>query len=245
MSSMSPTNDDTSPISSQKLAPFLRQLSDDIRQQAFTHRSRRAQEVAVHETNERLEFLGDAVLELCVSDYLIKAYPKHDEGSLTRYRAAIVRTESLAQVARELSLGDFLELSNQETTLPDDLSDSLLADTFEAVIGALYVDKGYEAANTFINEYLLTHLERFITNHDAKDPKTLLQERVQSEGLEAPTYSVVKEAGPDHDKVFTSAVHIDNNRADLTGTGPSKQKAEQAAAARALQTYFSTPSSMV
>lgn len=226
------------------LPPELQSLSKDIRKKAFTHRSLRAQAVARHETNERLEFLGDAVLELVVSEFLILKYPKLDEGTLTRYRAALVRTESLARIARELNLGDHLRLSTLEPMPAEDLSESILADTFEAVIGAIYRDQGYQQAEKFITTYLLPRLPEFITTAEAKDAKTLLQEKVQALGSEAPQYEIVEATGPDHDKVFTSAVILPGQER-FTGKGPSKQKAEQAAAAEALKQAFSLEENLI
>lgn len=222
----------------ESLPPEVNSISTDLLQRAFTHRSVRGQSVvARHETNERLEFLGDAVLELIVSEFLMQEYPTHDEGSLTRYRASLVRTESLAFVARELHLGDHLKLITLEPVPAEDLSDSLLADTFEAVVGALYKDQGYQAATKFIHTYLLPHISEFITSAEAKDAKTLLQERVQAKGEAAPQYGIVEESGPDHNKIFTAAVEI-TGYDPFSGTGASKQKAEQAAAANALNSVF-------
>ncbi len=219
------------------LPPQLQDLSEELRDKAFTHRSLRAQSVPRHLTNERLEFLGDAVLELVVSEFLIARFPKLDEGTLTRYRASLVRTESLAFVARELHLGDHLHLGTSEPMPEEDLSDSILADTCEAVIGALYQDSGYQAAKEFIHTHILSHFSEFITTSDAKDAKTLLQEKVQAMGEDAPEYEIIDEVGPDHDKIFTAAVSIPG-KDTYTGSGASKQKAEQAAAAEALRGVF-------
>ncbi|MCD8484261.1 ribonuclease III [Candidatus Woesebacteria bacterium] len=224
--------------------PELADLSESLRNRAFTHRSLRAQSVARHETNERLEFLGDAVLELVISEFLIAKYPKLDEGTLTRYRASLVRTESLATVARDLQLGEHLHLGTMEPIPAEDLSDSILADTCEAVIGAIHRDKGYAAAEAFIHKYLLPHLPEFITTVDAKDAKTLLQEKVQALGGEAPQYEIVEESGPDHDKIFTAAVVLPGYE-PFTGKGASKQKAEQAAAAEALKQAFALEENLI
>lgn len=231
-------------IDTQNLPSELQALPQPLLEQAFTHRSLRARSVAKHETNERLEFLGDAVLELCVSEYLLQSFSEEDEGILTRYRAATVRTESLALVARELHLGEYLMIHESEPLLPTDYSDSLLADTFEAVIGALYLGFGYETASRFITTHLLSHFNDFIAHHDAKDPKTLLQELVQSQGKATPIYKIVEANGPDHHKIFTAAVHVENSPA-YTGQGPSKQKAEQAAAATALRQLFPSDQNLI
>lgn len=219
------------------LPPELTALSAQLRDQAFTHRSLRARHLKREETNERLEFLGDAVLELIISEHLFETYPHSDEGRLTRYRAALVRTESLATVAQQLHLGEYLQANLGEETAVDGQYPSILADTFEAVLGALYLDSGYATCRAFIHKYLLPHQPDFITFMDAKDPKSLLQEKLQAEGQEAPEYVVIQEEGPDHSKTFTvQAVMPD--REPVLGEGPSKQKAEQAAAESALIRYF-------
>jgi ribonuclease-3 len=210
-------------------------LSPDLYQQVFTHRSLRSRKIKKESTNERLEFLGDAVLELVVSEFIFKNYPKADEGKLTRYRAALVKTETLATVANQLHLADHLQanLSDKaEEKLP-----SLLADTFEAVIGGIYLQSGYLACQAFVKQYLLSQLKTLITDIDAKDPKSLLQEKLQANNLEAPEYEVIKEEGPDHNKIFTVKVIIPGKKPQK-GVGPSKQKAEQAAATNALSRYF-------
>jgi len=224
-------------LSKTNLPPELINLSPALRDQAFTHRSLRARQLKREETNERLEFLGDAVLELVTSEYLFKSFPHSDEGRLTRYRAALVRTESLAMVAQELHLGEYLQANLGEESPVDGQYPSILADTFEAVIGALYLDQGYQACRDFIHKYLFPHQKEFITALDAKDPKSLLQEKLQASGQAAPEYTVVKEEGPDHDKIFTVMVIFADNITVL-GEGASKQKAEQAAAEAALFSHF-------
>lgn len=220
------------------LVPLLADLPSSLLEQAFTHRSLCARDVEHCETNERLEFLGDAVLELCVSEYLYEEFPKLDEGTLTRYRSAMVRTESLAQVAHALDLGSHLKMSIGEEQSGGAQSESTLANTFESVVGALYLGKGYPAAKRFIHEYLVPHFSEFVSDRDAKDPKTLLQEKVQALGKPAPTYNTLKAVGPDHAKTFTVSVQLEG-LAPVDGEGPSKQKAQQEAAAQALKQYFS------
>ena len=219
------------------LPPELAKLAEPLRNQAFTHRSLRARHLKREETNERLEFLGDAVLELIISEYLYEKFPRNDEGQLTRYRAALVKTESLATVAQELHLGEYLQANLGEEAPNEGQYPSILADTFEAVLGALYLDQGYEACRNFVKKYLIPHQKEFITVLDAKDPKSLLQEKLQAEGKNAPEYIVVKEEGPDHAKIFTVQVNITDTE-PIFGDGPSKQKAEQAAAEAALVRYF-------
>jgi ribonuclease-3 len=212
-------------------------MSDALREQAFTHRSLRARHLKREETNERLEFLGDAVLELIVSEYLYTTFPHGDEGKMTRYRAAFVKTESLALVASELNLGAYIQTNLGEEVPTDTQFPSILADTFEAVLGALYLDSGYEACRAFVNKYLIPYRNTFITALDAKDPKSVLQEKLQAAGLNAPEYIVVKEVGPDHAKTFVIEVIIPEKK-PVKGEGSSKQRAEQAAAEAALLRYF-------
>lgn len=216
----------------------VRSLSAKLREQAFTHRSLSARHLTHAETNERLEFLGDAVLELCISEYLFQHFPQLDEGTLTRYRSALVKTESLAVVATQLHLGENLLMSAGEEKSGGQHSVSLLANTFEAVIGALYLDKGYSSAAAFIHEYLIPHFEAFTSENDAKDAKTLLQETVQALGKAAPLYETVSAEGPDHAKIFTVEVSV-MGYPPARGEGASKQKAQQAAAQALLKAHFS------
>lgn len=229
---------DTTDIDWSTFPATLSELNPQLRQQAFTHRSLRAQKIRAHHTNERLEFLGDAVLELVISQYLYEQYPKWDEGRLTRYRAALVRTESLAFAAHEIGLGELLQTNVPEEGQLDEHSlPSYLADTFEAVLGAIYLDKGYQACQQFVKTYLLTYEDQLVTDKDAKDPKSRLQETLQSQGYNAPDYNLVKTQGPDHAKVFQVEVQIPNHQA-VRGQGTSKQRAEQDAASNALIQYF-------
>lgn len=221
------------------LPPELAALSPTLALQAFAHRSLRAQAVAHYDTNERLEFLGDAVLELVVSEHLFAQFPQHDEGTLTRYRAAMVRTESLALATERLGLQDHLHMNTGPEDMANEISESVMADLFEAVTGALYLDAGYAAAKEFITKNVLSQMDETALENNAKDPKTRLQELVQSAGQETPIYTIVQELGPDHAKEFTSAVSVgvgeSGQSRTFTGTGASKQKAEQAAAQTALE----------
>lgn len=194
---------------------------------ALTHRSM----IQISgQSNERLEFLGDAVLELLVSEFLYDAYPEEDEGALTRYRAALVRTETLGQLGRELELDSKIHVRDeQETTL----SDSVIADTFEAFIGALYLDQGLPSCKQFLQTHLFPKLEVIVGDDDGKDAKTLLQEKVQALGQTAPAYRTVNEEGPDHAKIFTVEVSVPEHKPQI-GTGTSKQRAEQDAASKLL-----------
>lgn len=220
------------------LPPAVQALSVPLREQAFTHRSLCARHFTHAQTNERLEFLGDAVLELCISEYLYQHFPQLDEGTLTRYRSALVKTESLATVAAELHLGENLLMSSGEEQSGGQFSASILANTFESVVGALYLDTGYQTAALFIHEYLIPHFDEFTAENDAKDAKTLLQETVQALGKPAPVYETIRAEGPDHAKIFTVEVNVPGVPS-AQGEGLSKQKAQQAAAQALLKAHFS------
>ncbi|MEK7548728.1 MAG: ribonuclease III [Patescibacteria group bacterium] len=185
------------------------------------------------EHNERLEFLGDAVLELVVTEYLFHRYPDKQEGELTNWRSAIVRGEVLSQAGGDIDLGRFLKMSRGEEQSGGRDRQVLIANTFEAVIGAIYVDQGYGAAKKFIDQFLLPRLDEIINQNLHIDSKSHLQELTQERLGVTPNYRVVKEDGPDHDKQFTVAVFIKDQEI-ASGQGPSKQRAEQATAANAL-----------
>lgn len=201
---------------------------------AFTHRSYvNEHKKTVREHNERLEFLGDAVLELVVTEYLYTAFDD-PEGVLTNWRSALVRTESIGAAAARLDFEPLLRLSRGEKRGTARARAQILANSFEAVIGALYLDQGYDAAKAFIEKNLLTTFEEILKSGSWMDPKSHLQEVVQSQEGHTPQYKVLEETGPDHEKIFTVGVFVGN---DLRGrgTGPSKQNAQVAAAEVALQ----------
>lgn len=178
------------------------------------------------DNNERLEYLGDAVLELSVSDYLYHAYPDKNEGELTKLRSSLVCERTLSGCAREISLGTALRLSKGEHLTGGRERDSILSDAFEALIGAIYLDGGMEEARAFIERFLLTDVEDKALFYDAK---TILQEIVQAETKEKLSYHLIKEEGPDHCKEFTVEIWI-GNKALAKGTGKTKKAAEQMAA---------------
>ena len=178
------------------------------------------------ENNERLEYLGDAVLELTVSDYLFHAYPKKNEGELTKIRSSLVCERTLSSCAREIQLGQALRLSKGEHQTGGRERDSILSDAFEAVIGAIYLDGGMEPARAFIHRFLLTDVEEKALFYDAK---TILQEMVQAETKEKLSYHLIKEEGPDHCKEFTVETWI-GDKPVAVGTGKTKKAAEQMAA---------------
>ncbi len=186
------------------------------------------------ESNERLEFLGDAVLELAATLYLYENYPNEDEGKLTAYRSSLVRTETLAKLAKELQLNDKMFLSKGEERGGGRENESLLADLMEAVIGAMYLDQGFVIVQDFLAKYLFPKFEGILQSKSYKDQKSLLQEEVQARSLNTPIYRVVKAMGPDHNKEFTVEVLVGDEIWGV-GTGHSKQLAQQAAASVALQ----------
>ncbi len=203
--------------------------------QAFVHRSYLNENPEFNlEQNERLEFLGDAVLELIVTEYLYKEFPQKAEGELTNWRAALVNAKMLTKVAEELGFNDFLLLSRGETKELGKARQYILANTFEAFIGALYLDLGYQAADAFIKKYLIKELPEIIQSGSYKDAKSAFQEKAQDKEGVTPAYKIVKEWGPDHKKKFTVGVFL---RADLVaeGEGYSKQEAEEEAAKKALE----------
>ncbi|MBN1168780.1 ribonuclease III [Candidatus Woesebacteria bacterium] len=200
---------------------------------AITHRSSLNENSAISQSNERLEFLGDAILEFVISKHLYNKYPNKEEGFLTAMRANLVNTINLAKVANELELGKHLLLSKGEEESGGRENQSLLANTVEALIGALYIDSGLDAAEKFIVKNIYKNLQE-IENLPLKDAKSRLQEYVQSEGVQAPVYKVTKEIGPDHNKTFFVDVLI-NNKFVANGKGKNKSIAQQDAAEKALE----------
>jgi ribonuclease III len=201
---------------------------------ALTHRSYLNENRAILESNERLEFLGDAVLELIVSEFLYLKFPKLPEGRLTAYRSKIVQTRTLAAVANNLNLGECLLLSRGEAASGGRQNSSILADLVEAIIGSLYLDGGINAAFSFVKAQLLENYQDLIKSEDVEDWKSKLQEVVQAKGGIAPTYEVIDETGPDHSRIFTVGVNF-FDKLQTTGTGKSKQAAQQVAARKALE----------
>ncbi|MHB1865313.1 MAG: ribonuclease III [Candidatus Saccharimonadales bacterium] len=208
----------------------------DVLVTAFTHRSylnEHKKSVSVH--NERLEFLGDAVLELVVTEYLYQNFPD-PEGVLTNWRSSLVRTESIAQAAATYDFEPLLRLSRGEAKGSERARKQILANCFEAVIGAIYLDQGYDKARDFIKESIISKFKDILASGSWMDPKSRLQELAQSQELYTPIYRVINEEGPDHDKTFTVGVFV-NNHLRGKGTGPSKQTGQQRAAEEALKYY--------
>lgn len=203
---------------------------------AFTHRSyMNEHKKSAREHNERLEFLGDAVLELIVTDFLYHEYDE-PEGILTNWRSALVRTESIGESGQKLGYEPLMRLSRGERHGSERARQQILANAFEALIGAIYLDKGYEAARTFIAAHILAKLDDILESGSWRDPKSRLQEVAQSKTGFTPVYKVMSEEGPDHDKVFTLGAYVDGKLLGK-GSGTSKQSAQQKAAEAALKTF--------
>lgn len=207
----------------------------NILRQSFTHRSYLNENPdGGLEHNERLEFLGDAVMELIVTDHLYKEYPTKAEGELTNWRAALVNAKMLTRIAEELSFNDYLLLSKGESRETGKARAYILANTFEALLGALYLDQGYKACDEFLKKYLLPNLPDIIRDGSYKDSKSKFQEEAQDRVSITPNYRVTKESGPDHRKEFTVGVFLGDELV-AEGTGSSKQEAEESAARLALE----------
>lgn len=188
------------------------------------------------EHNERLEFLGDAVLELIITSFLFRKYPTKNEGELTAYRSALVNANSLMKVADHIGLNDYILLSRGEAKDKGRARNIILANAVEAVIGAIYMDQGYNSAANFIADHLLNviDIDEIVKNKLWLDAKSRFQEKAQEKVGITPSYKTLKEVGPDHDKQFTLAVFLGDVQI-ATGSGPSKQEAEQKAAEKALE----------
>lgn len=203
---------------------------------ALTHRSYvNEHKKSVSEHNERLEFLGDAVLELVVTDYLFQNFTD-PEGILTSWRASLVNTESNADSGQDLGYEQLLRMSKGEKHGSDRARRQILANAYEAVIGSIYMDQGYDAAVKFITDNTLYKLETILKEGSWRDPKSHLQEVSQQRDNATPVYKVISEEGPDHDKVFTLGAYV-NGKLMGQGIGPSKQNAQQQAARAALKAY--------
>lgn len=205
----------------------------DLLVEALTHRSYLNEHKEALAHNERLEFLGDAVLELAATDFLFKKYPDKPEGELTSFRAALVNTVSLAESARAMGLNDVVRLSRGESKDTGRARDIILADAFEAVIGAIYLDQGYAAAERFISAHFYGKIDAIIAAKSYQDAKSRFQELAQEKRGITPHYKTIAETGPDHARIFTVAVFIDGDKI-AEGSGNSKQEAEQKAAEAAL-----------
>ncbi|MBI2476508.1 MAG: ribonuclease III [Candidatus Taylorbacteria bacterium] len=216
-----------------RLGIFFKDKS--LLQKAFTHRSFiNENRQGALEHNERLEFLGDAVLELVATYFLYNKYRDKTEGDLTSYRSALVNAVTLSDVAASLGMNEFLLLSRGEAKDVGRARQYILANTMEAFIGALFLDQGYAAAEAFIKKHILSLIEGIVANKAWLDAKSFFQEKAQEIDGITPSYAVLKETGPDHNKHFTVAVEIGRDRVAI-GEGKSKQEAEQSAAHQGLK----------
>ena len=201
---------------------------------ALTHRSYVNENPSALEDNERLEFLGDAVLDFIVGAWVYNHYPEMQEGDLTRMRSALVRTDTLAEFARQIALGSALRLGRGELASGGRERDNLLCATFEAVIGAIYLDSDIPTVEDFIEPLLTSYSSQVVSQEDINDPKSMLQEWAQSNKLGTPRYTTIRSSGPDHAKIFTVEVQL-NGEPYGQGQGSSKQSAAQVAAQEALK----------
>ena len=207
----------------------------DLLKQSLVHRSYINEHPSFSlDHNERLEFLGDAVLELVVTDYLYREYP-NPEGELTNWRASLVNSEMLSEIAQGLDFNEYLYLSRGESNDRNSKArQSIMADALEAVIGAIYLDRGYQKATDFISKFILVKLPHILENKLYRDPKSRFQEAAQEKMSVTPNYKVLKEEGPDHDKVFRVGVYLEDEMV-AAGEGSSKQEAQLGAAEQALE----------
>lgn len=203
-------------------------------EQAFTHRSFLNEKKSSSSSNERLEFLGDSIISFLVSEFLYKKFPKITEGELTNIRTFLIKTETLAKAAREQELGHHLLFSKGEEEAGGRNNPSLLANTFEAFVGALYLDGDIKSVRAYLNKTLFAKIEESLPDDALKDNKSRLQELVQAGKKPTPNYRVLETRGPDHKKIFTVGVFV-HNKLIGKGTGRSKQEAEQQAAKAALE----------
>jgi ribonuclease-3 len=208
--------------------------NEHLIQNAFVHRSYLNESKEFENSNERLEYLGDAVLELATSHYLYNTYPDFQEGMLTNMRAALVRTESLGDTATELGFPKLLLMSKGEEATGGRSNRSILADTFEAFLGAIYLDQGYESVVKLLSEHLFKKAEIVLKTATYKDNKSLLQEIAQSRYKATPQYNLISESGPDHDKEFVMQVVIGDTSYG-EGRGKSKQTSQEDAAKNTLE----------
>lgn len=206
-------------------------LNLELLETATTHRS-----VGMR-NNERSEFLGDSILGFVIADQLFHRFPTADEGQLSRLRASLVKKETLAKIGHDLSVGKFLRLGQGELKSGGHSRDSILADAVEAIIAAIYLDAGYETTRQFILDLFDSHLQQISLKKGQKDPKTRLQELLQSKKMLLPVYDVIEASGPQHRQQFVVSCHVEGFDMTVNGTGESKRKAEQDAAEKILEAY--------
>jgi ribonuclease-3 len=231
--------DDAYPLVSKRLMEFQRRIDYRIRNtdhfvRALLHRSYLQQKHHAGSSNERMEFLGDSILNLIVGEYLYHQYPRAEEGDLTKMRSRLVNRKALAAYARAIGLADFVLTSPSASTGLGKGQDTITADTFEALIAAIYLDGGFSAAQRFVERRVLSALKSGAVVTADENYKSMLLEYAQANGLGIPRYTIVHEEGPDHDRTFTVEVSLSNGRRGR-GRGKNKKEAEQAAASRVLQ----------
>lgn len=233
------SGDETLPLSGERLRDFERRIGYRIREDgtfvhALLHRSYLQHRHHTGSSNERMEFLGDSILNLIVGEYLFHHYPRAEEGDLTKIRSRLVNRKALAAYAKAIGLADFILTSPSATNGPGKGQDTIAADTFEAVIAAIYLDGGFDAARQFVERRVLSALKSGAVVTADENYKSMLLEYSQANGLGIPRYTIVQEEGPDHDRTFTVEVSLSDGRKGR-GSGKNKKEAEQAAAARAIE----------
>lgn len=212
--------------------------NEEVRSVVFTHRSYLNENKEAKESNERLEFLGDSILSFVVSSAIYEQYPHLKEGELTSLRSVLTNTQTLYIVADNLGLGALLKMSKGEEEGGGRTNKTILANTYEAVVGGLFLDGGIEKARDFIATTILANQNEFVGQQGLKDPKSMLQEFMQEKYKVSPDYRILDEEGPDHDKKYTAGVFL-NGELVANGVGRSKQEAEKDAAQKALETLHS------
>lgn len=208
--------------------------NEEIKKLVFTHRSYLNENKEVQQSNERLEFLGDSILSFIVSSHIYSQHPNIKEGDLTRLRSVLTNTQTLYLVADSLGLGNLLTMSKGEEDGGGRTNKTILANTYEAVVGGLYLDQGIDAARAFITQTILDNANEFVGTQGLKDAKSMLQEYMQEKFKVSPDYKILEEQGPDHDKNYTSGVFL-NGELIAKGIGHSKQEAEKDAAQKAME----------
>lgn len=203
-------------------------------EEAFTHRSYLNEAKYKISSNERLEFLGDSIISFAISNYLYSKYPDFDEGNLTNLRSLMVNTKSLSEIARELEMGKLLKLSRGEEESKGRENATLLENSFEAYVGALFLDQGMTSVVKFLDNAMFPRIQELVNKKAFKDPKSLFQEKIQAKKQGSPLYKVLEETGPAHAKIFKVGVFVDGKKLG-EGSGKSKQIAEESAAKIALE----------
>ncbi len=201
----------------------------------FTHRSHLNESPEDIESNERLEFLGDSILSFIVSSFIFEHYPLLKEGELTALRSVLTNTQTLYMFAESLDLGKYLKLSRGEESTGGRTNKTILANTFEALLGGIFIDQGIDEATKFVHSVIISQIDEVVNSQGLKDPKSMLQEKTQEDHKTSPMYKIVKEEGPDHAKIYTTGVFL-NNKLLAEGVGHSKQESEKNAAQNALLT---------